>query len=278
MPEGDTIYRAAWTMRATLVGREVTGVETTVPQLVALVPSRLVGQVVSAVESRGKHLLHWFDPSDLALHTHMRMTGSWHVYGANERWLKPRRWAKLVLEVGEVTAVCFSAPVCELVTRGQVDRHPGLATLGPDALAGTVDLAEARRRLDLRGAALVGEALLDQRVLAGIGNVYKNEVLFIHRVDPWSLVEEVPAGTRNDLLATAARLLRANVAPGTLRRVTTDPSEGGVGYYVYGKAGRPCGRCGTKIRVAPQGEHARLTYWCPSCQGPGPDRRPPRRR
>lgn len=284
MPEGDTIFKAARSLREALVGREVTAVQTGVAQIRALGPQRLVGQQVAQVEPRGKHLLHWFAPSDLALHTHMRMTGSWHVYRSGERWRKPRHLARFVLEAGPVVAVCFSAPVCELLSRGQVDRHPALAALGPDALDDAVDLAEARRRLDARADTSIAEALLDQRVLAGVGNVYKSELLYLHRVDPWAPVAQVGEDTRDALLDSAVRLLQVNVAPGATRRVTTgavqpgaagrppagQPAAGGDRLHVYGKARRPCARCATPIRVARQGEQGRLTYWCPRCQGPGP--------
>jgi len=287
MPEGDTIFKAARSLREALVGREVTGVETGVAQIRALGPQRLVGQHVAQVEPRGKHLLHWFAPSDLALHTHMRMTGSWHVYRVGERWRKPRHLARIVLEAAPMVAVCFSAPVCELLSRGQVERHGALAALGPDALADTVDVAEARRRLDARPDVSIAEALLDQRVLAGVGNVYKSELLYLHRADPWSPVAQVAEDTRDALLDSAVRLLRVNVAPGATRRTTTGavPSAGGdrlhvsagtPRYFVYGKARRPCARCATPVRVARQGEQGRLTYWCPRCQGPGPQRTTPR--
>jgi len=270
MPEGDTIHRAARTLRAALVGCTVTAVRTTVPQVRGLGPQRLVGGTVADVEARGKHLLHWFTPSDLALHTHMRMTGSWHVYAPGERWRKPERWAKVVLETDRAVAVCFSAPVVELLSRGQVERHPGLLALGPDAVYADVDLVEARRRLDARGTSAVGEALLDQGVLAGVGNVYKNEVLFLHRVDPWTRVDDVAPDVRDALLATSAELLRRNTESSSPRRDTT-AAPGGPGHlHIYGKGRRPCPRCATPIRVARQGEQARLTYWCSRCQGPGP--------
>jgi len=278
MPEGDTIFKAARSLSEALVGREVTRVETGVAQIRALGPQRLVGQRVAQVEPRGKHLLHWFAPSDLALHTHMRMTGSWHVYKVGERWRKPRHLARIVLEVAPVVAVCFSAPVCELLSRGQVDRHGALAALGPDALSDAVDLPEARRRLDARADVAIAEALLDQRVMAGVGNVYKSELLYLHRVDPWALVTQVDEETRGALLDSAVHLLRVNVAPGATRRTTTgaSPSGGGDRLHVYGKARRPCARCATPIRVARQGDQGRLTYWCPRCQGPGPPPAPQR--
>jgi len=273
MPEGDTIYRAARTLRQTLAGREVTRFDTTVPELRAVGLQRLLGETVDNVQSRGKHLLHWFQPSGLTLHTHMRMTGSWHLYRAGERWRKPQRQARVVLGVEGWTAVCFSAPVVELLSGAQVARHPSLASLGPDALAAQVDLAEARRRLDARGDWTIAEALLDQRVLAGVGNVYKCEVLFLHATDPWLRVAEVSPHTRDALLATAVRLLRANVAVGSSPvRTTTGGGRGRPNadrLNVYGRAGRACPRCNTPVRVAAQGAQARLTYWCPGCQGAG---------
>jgi endonuclease VIII len=274
MPEGDTIYRTARTLRAALAGKPVTRIETSVPQIRALGPSRLIGQTVREVEPRGKHLLHWFDPSGLALHTHMMMTGSWHTYRPGERWRKPRHLAKLVLAVEDVVAVCFTAPVVELLSARQVEAHPGIARLGPDALASVTDLDEARRRLDARAEQEIGVALLDQAVLAGVGNVYKNEVLFIHRIDPWTLVGDLRGEQRDDLLATSERLLKANVAVGSTARITTTTDRAGRrsaqdSVFVYGKGDRPCPRCGTPISVSRQGPQARFTYWCTRCQGPG---------
>lgn len=273
MPEGDTIFRAARTLRTALVGKQVTRVETRVPQVRSLGPTRLVGQEIRDVEPRGKHLLHWFEPSGFALHTHMRMTGSWHVYRPTERWRKPRHLATIVLAVPDLVAVCFTAPVCELLSARQVETHPGMARLGPDALDPDTDLALARARLDAREAVEIGVALLDQAVLAGVGNVYRNEVLFLHQIDPWTRVSELSGAQRDALLATSERLLKANVAPGSSGRITTTGTRGtGNSVYVYGKGGRPCPRCGTAIRVGRQGGQARLTYWCVRCQGSGPSR------
>jgi endonuclease-8 len=276
MPEGDTIYRTARTLRAVLLGREVTAAESVVPAVRALGPGRLVGQTVSGVESRGKHLLVWFAPSDLALHTHMMMSGSWHTYRPGERWRRPPHLARVVLRTRDAVAVCFNAPVCELLSRSQVERHPRLAALGPDALDPDPDLSEARRRLDASPGEEIGVALGDQHVLAGVGNVYRCEVLFLLRVDPWTRVTDVPPGDRDALLAEAVRLLRSNIDPGRPRRVTTAAPARDGRVYVHGKAGRPCPRCRTPIRSARQGPLARVTYWCPRCQGAGPGRaRPP---
>ena len=270
MPEGDTIYRAARTLAAALEGATIVRMQARAPQMRAVGSRRLIGERVSTVESRGKNLLIWFEPSDLALHTHMRMTGSWHLYRTGERWRKPAHLARAVIEVEGWTAVCFSAPVVALLTRAEVEKLPALADLGPDALDDTTDLAEARRRLDDRADMTIAEALLDQRVLAGVGNVYKSEVLFIHRVDPWTRVADVPPEKRDELLATAERLLKRNVQPGTSQRITTTVDSTTGPTYVYGRARRPCSRCATPIRRARQGEQARSTYWCPRCQGPGP--------
>ena len=267
MPEGDTIYRTAATLRRALADAEVTAVETTVAQVRQLGPSRLVGQRVASVEPRGKHLLCWFAPSDLALHTHMMMSGSWHLYRPGQRWQKPRRMAKIVLSVPGWQAVCFSAPVVELLSRSQVEQHRSLATLGPDALDPDADLVEARRRLDQRQDTPVGDALLDQQVLAGVGNVYRCEVLFLHGVDPATPVGCLPGATRDALLATAVELLTSNVDVGSVVRSTTDGRVPGQRLHVYGRAGRACPRCGAAIRAARQGAHARLVYWCPGCQG-----------
>jgi endonuclease VIII len=273
MPEGDTIFRAAHTLSQALQGQTVTAFASRVGQVRARVPSRLVGQRIDAVEARGKHLLIWFAPSDLALHTHMRMNGSWHLYRSGERWRKAEHLARAVIDVDGWQAVCFSAPVCQLLSRREVEQHPSISGLGPDALDEHTDLSEARRRLDARGDWTIAEALLDQRVLAGVGNVYKCEVLFIHRIDPWTPVAEIAPNLRDELLATSERLLKANVAPGSPpRRTTTAPDEGAGNLYVYGRARRPCPRCTTPISRARQGEQARPTYWCRRCQGPGPAR------
>ena len=271
MPEGDTIHRTAATLRRALEGAEVTAVSTRVGQVRALGPDRLVGQAVAAVEPRGKHLLIWFAPSDLALHSHMRMSGSWHLYRHGERWRKPERFARITLETEAWQAVCFSAPVLALLDRRQVTSQPSLAALGPDALDEVTDLAEAGRRLAAAGSQPIGEALLDQRILAGVGNVYRCEVLFLRGLDPWTPVNDLDEDERGGVLATAERLLKDNIASGSPRRVTTGRFDGaGDRLFVYGKARRPCPRCQTPIAVARQGSQARVTFWCPRCQGPGP--------
>lgn len=275
MPEGDTIHAAAARLRAALAGRTLLGLSVRMPRPGRIRPEGLVGQRIATVQARGKHLLIWLAPSRTAIHTHLGMSGSWHVHQPGQRWRRPAHLARLVVEAGadevvEVEAVCFTAPVAELLTEGQVQRHRQLRALGPDAVAPGTDLVEARRRLDERVGWAVKEALLDQRVLAGVGNVYANEVLFIHGVDPWAPVGRVPPATRDALLATAEQLLKANAASGSAVRVTTTPPTarrpGQPTSWVYGRAGRPCRRCGTAIASAAMGDRERVTYWCPACQ------------
>jgi endonuclease VIII len=260
VPEGDTIWKTAATLSRALAGRELVAFDASVP----LRRRPVAGTTVRAVEARGKHLLVWFGDGS-ALHTHMRMTGSWHVYRPGERWRRPAGAMRVRLATADTEAVCFAAPVVELLSAREVDRHPGLARLGPDLTSPDPDLMTAAERLASLGDAAVGEALLDQRVAAGIGNVYKSEVLFACGVDPFARVSELDDATRLELVRIASRQLRAN-AERSGRRSTT--RTGGLG--VYGRAGLPCRRCGTRIGSARQGAQARVTYWCPTCQPPTP--------
>ena len=258
MPEGDTLFRTAQGLRPYLVGRDVVAARAQGPGPVPQV-QRIIGKRVDAVEAQGKNLLIRFD-GGLELRTHLRMNGSWHRYRPGERWRRPPGRARLVLEVDGTVAVCFDAPVVELFeTRAEIV-HPTLARLGPDLLSPDFDGAEAHRRLRApeRAEVSISEALLDQRALAGIGNIWRNETLFAERVDPFVRVRDLDDATLERLIATARRLLTqsAGLAPGRA------PTK------VYRRAGRPCPRCGTPIRSGPSyGEIPRTTYWCPSCQG-----------
>jgi endonuclease VIII len=230
-------------------GREITAARS----VRAKVPSDvLVGQTVQSVEAKAKHLLIRFE-SGLTLHTHMRMEGSWHVYRAGERWRKPDWQARLVLEAGERVAVCFNAPVVELLTERDETEHPSLAGLGPDVLKPSLDLGEVRRRAETKDRELaVGDLLLDQQVVSGIGNIYRCEALFLCRINPWTPWPDAPL---DDLVTTAARIISQQTAPGSVY----DP-------LVYGRTRRPCQRCRTPIQARRMGEHARTVYWCPRCQ------------
>jgi endonuclease-8 len=261
VPEGDTLFRTAAGLRPYLVGRDVRAARAQGPGPVPQI-QRVVGKRVDAVEAQGKNLLIRFD-GGLELRTHLRMNGSWHRYRPGERWRRPPGRARLVLEVDGAVAVCFDAPVVELFETRAEPLHPSLSRLGPDLLAPDFDSTEALRRLRSpdRADLTISAALLDQRALAGIGNIWRNETLFAEEVDPFVRVADLDDQTLERLVATARRLLTASagIAPG---RASTQ---------VYRRTGRPCPRCGTAIRSAPlRGEVPRTTYWCPSCQGGTP--------
>jgi endonuclease-8 len=271
VPEGDTLHRTAAGLAPHLVGRIVTSAWAR-PGSAQV--QRVVGATIEAVEASGKNLLIRFD-NGLELRTHLRMNGSWHRYRPGEEWRRARSRARLVIEVPGAVAVCFDAPVVELFETRAAAVHPTLRALGPDLLDDSWDpemAADARRRLrdPVRKGWTISEALLDQRAVAGIGNIWRNETLFAERVDPWAHVGDLDDPTLDRLVVTARRLLRTSVgvAPGRARTA------------VYRRSGRPCPRCGTLIRSAPLATNLpRTTYWCPSCQatedeGRGQDRRP----
>ncbi len=249
MPEGDTIWRSAAALRPRLTGRTVVHAEPT-----GL--SRLVGSRVDGVEAQGKHLLMRF-AGGLVLHSHMRMTGSWHVYAPGHRWQRPRRQMRALLEVDDGTqAVCFNAPIVELVREG---RGPSpTAHLGPDILADDLDIQGILDRVAHSQEEEVGMLLLDQRVGAGIGNIHRCETLWLLRLDPWTPVAALDQPTLRRCYEVARGLMQANLKGVGGRRPTA----------VHGRRGRACRRCGTPIATRHQGATGRLTYWCPTCQAP----------
>jgi endonuclease-8 len=258
MPEGDTLQRTANGLSPHLLGRVVTAARVRAggPQV-----QRVVGATITSVEAVGKNLLIRFD-NGLELRTHLRMNGSWHRYRPGERWQRSPSAARVVLEVPGAVAVCFDAPVVELFETRAEAIHPTIARLGPDLLDGAwgeEHATEAHRRLGdpARAGVTISEALLDQRALAGIGNIWRNETLFHERVDPWALVGALDDGVLDRLIATARRLLLASVGM----------TPGRSPMWVYRRTGRPCRRCGTLIRSAPLNSRLpRTTFWCPSCQ------------
>ncbi|GAC1674086.1 MAG: Fpg/Nei family DNA glycosylase [Candidatus Limnocylindrales bacterium] len=260
MPEGDTLQRTASGLAPHLVGRVVSGARARAdgPQV-----QRIVGATITGVEAVGKNLLIRFD-NGLELRTHMRMTGSWHRYRPGERWRRSAARARLVLEVPGAVAVCFDAPVIELFETRAEAIHPTLARLGPDLLDdgwGVALAAEALRRLrdPDRARWSISAALLDQRAMAGIGNIWRNETLFHERVWPWSRVADLDDATLDRLVARAHDLLRASVGAPT----------GRSRLWVYRRVGRPCHRCGMRLRSLERDVAVpRTTFWCPACQPP----------
>ena len=273
MPEGDTIFRAARTLHRALAGKSVVRFESVFPHLNRVHDDApLTGRTIENVRATGKHLLMEFS-GELLLRTHMRMNGSWHIYRPGEPWQRPRHAMRIVIATADFVAVGFDIPVAEMIRAKELAKHDELRRLGPDLLGETFDAAEAQRRIRERGSSEIADVLLNQRVLAGIGNVYKSEVLFSCGVNPFTKVASLDDSQLECLVATARRFLRANVSDNLaamttytgFRRTTrrSDPKER---LWVYGRAHDPCRTCGTPIMVRAQGPDARLTYWCPSCQ------------
>ncbi len=260
MPEGDTIHRTARTLRQVLVDRPL--VVARGSRRSGLDARALVGRTPVAVEARGKHLLIELDDGRY-LHSHMGMTGSWHVYRPGERWLKPGRLADLVLENRRWQAICFTPPVLALLTERGLARHRTLAQLGPDLLSPRFDAGAAARRFFVDPDRPLGEALLDQRLACGIGNVYKSEGLFLAGLDPFGPVRQLAGEGLASLLRDIQGQMLRNMDgyPRTTRRGTD-----GDRTWVYGRAGEPCHRCGTTIVMRRQGDLGRSTYFCPRCQ------------
>ena len=262
MPEGDTVLVAARRLRAALAGERLLRTDFRVAKLAT---ADLSGQVVTAVVSRGKHILLRTDLG-ITLHTHFKMDGSWHLYRHGERWRGRGQDVRVVLETDPWVAVGFQLGVVEVLATA--DEADAVGHLGPDVLGPDWDPEEVLRRLRAAPNRAIGESLIDQRVMAGPGNVYKSEACYLRGVDPWAPVGEVtdlPA-----LVALVRRLMRANRATG--RQVTTGDTRRGRKRWVYGRLGQPCRRCGTPIRARGQGEAGdeRVTYWCPRCQPPAP--------
>jgi endonuclease-8 len=273
MPEGDTLARIAVALRPYLAGRVVTAARARLPGPQV---SRIVGQKIDAVDAAGKNLLIKFD-GGLELRTHLGLHGSWHRYRPGETWRRPPSRAALVLEVPGAIAVCFDAPVVELFERRAEVVHPTISMLGPDLTATTFDAPEAVKRLrdPARAQTAIGEAILDQRAMAGVGNVFKSEVLFIEKVDPFAPVSSLDVDTLERIVAKSRELLQSNANPEAAagRTTTVDLKTGKrlapSRLWVYDRAARPCHRCGSMIETASQGtEMPRTTYFCPSCQAP----------
>ena len=221
MPEGDTLFRAARTLHRALAGKQVVRFETVLAQLSRVDDDApIAGRTVERVRSVGKHLLVELS-GDLVLRTHMRMNGSWHVYRPGERWHRPRASMRVVLETADFQAVAFDVPVAEFRTARELARDPAVARLGPDVLGAGFDEDEAVRRLRERGAMGIGDALLDQRALAGIGNVFKSEVCFAERVHPFTPVAALDDEALYRVVRTARRFLKMNARESRGRGMVT---------------------------------------------------------
>jgi endonuclease-8 len=265
VPEGDTLARVADVLGRALIGQTVTAARGR-PGGARL--DKVVGATVDSVAARGKHLLIGFS-NGLTLHTHLAMTGEWHRYRPGERWRRPSGCAVAVIETPVSTAVAFDAPTVELLETRAIPLHPRLRRLGPNLAAETFDpdVALAALRDPTRASLTIGDALLDQRALAGLGNVYRSELCFLERISPFTLVSDVADETLRRLVVRGSELIKANAHGGA--RVTTTAGTAG-NTYVYGRTGRPCRRCGTLVRskvVRGSGSGTpRRVYWCPSCQ------------
>jgi endonuclease-8 len=256
MPEGDTIHYAALRMRPLLQGR-VPDISHPHPRLRGeRWPAKLAGQPVTAVEVHGKHLFVRF-ANDLSIHSHLRMTGSWGSYRPGQRWRRGRGRAWLVLHTDDGDVVQFDGPVLELLTNSRTRFDRQLAQLGPDILAPELDTREFLRRLRQDDPTRpIGDALLDQRTIAGIGNLWKCEGCFAAGIDPWRATGHVSDEEALAIVDAARPRMQQSARDGMqdLHRV------------VYSHAGRPCPRCGAPIRGRGQGDDNRVTYWCERCQ------------
>jgi len=263
MPEGDTLFRTAATLHRVLAGKRVARCES---QLVTIERADLVGQLVVRVEARGKNVLIHFEDGRV-LHTHMRMHGSWHVYPIGERWRGKRSEARVVLTVEDVVAVCFSAPVVRLLVAGALPRDREVATLGPDLLDPACDLVQARVNLRTVPSLEIGQAIMRQSLVAGVGNIFKSESLFAVRTNPFRLVSDLDDDALDRLLGQARTFLKANTMHGGAR--STRASLSGSKTWVYMRAREPCFVCRTPLemrRQGPPGGPPRSTYFCSKCQ------------
>ena len=276
MPEGDTVFKAAQTLHRFMAGRLVTRFDSVYPAVTRIAEDHpIVGRTVESVSSRGKHLLMVFS-GDLVLRTHLRMNGSWHIYPAGARWQRPARDMRVLVCTADACAVGFNIPVAELLSGRELQRHSQLQALGPDLLGERFDRLETLKRMRGREGDPIAEVLLNQRVVAGIGNVFKSEILFLAGVPPFTPVAALSDTDLERIIDVSREQLRANVmdrsqtlSPVSGRR-TTRSLDPAAKLWVYSRGGQPCRRCGSIIQSRKTGLDARLTYWCPICQ-PDPE-------
>ncbi len=274
MPEGDTIFRSARALDQALAGHVVTQFETAYAPLASVHDqSPVTGRTIERVESRGKWLLIHFS-GDLILVTHMLMSGSWHIYRTGEPWKRPRSHMRVVIATSRFEAVAFDVPVARFHTARTLERHTSIPALGPDLLGQTFAKDEAAQRLLAYADEEIANVLLNQQVMAGIGNVFKSEICFACGVHPFRRVATLRPQEVECLLTTSRKFLTANVTPESPAgivtysgsRRTTGSHDQSARLWVYRRQGAACRRCGTAIHMRKQGPGARSTYWCPQCQ------------
>lgn len=275
MPEGDTIYRTARTLGRALTGKPITGFSTEYAQIArANDELPFIGQNIERIEARGKWLLMHFSNGQI-LATHMLMSGSWHIYRPGERWQEPRSNSRIVLENADFVAVAFRVPVARIYTAESLVRDRQIPDAAGDVLQSRFDAASAVERLKSYADEEIAHVLLRQSVLAGVGNVFKSEICFLEGISPFAKVGSLSQSQVESIVATAQRLLAANVLEDSgnqivtyqgRKRRTTRSSNPGESLWVYGRKNEPCRRCGTLIERCLQGPNARSTYWCPDCQ------------
>jgi endonuclease-8 len=257
MPEGDTILSIARTLRPVLVDRELTGIETPKRRhALDRWPEKLAGARVKAIHTHGKHLFLRFD-NDLTIHSHLRMSGRWRVFDRGWHGAPRARSAWLIFETETQCVVQFNGPILELKRTSRTNFDPYLRRLGPDILASELDWPRIYARLRSDDPTRpVGDALLDQRTLAGIGNLWKNESLYACRIDPWRQLAEVGDNELEQVIRCARDLMMREVRRGGRL----------AGGEVFEQSGKGCRRCGEIIRRRGQWDENRMTYWCPGCQ------------
>jgi endonuclease VIII len=279
VPEGDTIFRTARSLSRALVGKPITGFRSNYPLITRFHDDTpLTGQQVEHVESRGKWLLIHFSGGGILV-THMLMSGSWHIYRPGDRWQQPAANMRIVIETSTCQAVGFRVPVAQMHTARSLSRDRRIPQAANDVLSADFNPKSAAQRLRDYAQEEIGDVLLHQEVLAGVGNVYKSEICFVNGINPFCRVAALSAEQLDTLVHTAQRLLASNVREnsgntiltyrGQLRR-TTHETDPGANHWVYGRNSEPCRRCGDRIRRRIQGPEARVTFWCQHCQ-PMPD-------
>jgi endonuclease VIII len=275
MPEGDTLFRTARTLHRALAGKPITGFRSTFPHLARFHDDTpFTCQSVTSVESRGKWLLIHFS-SGATLATHLLMSGSWHIYRPGERWQKPASHMRIVLQNADFHAIGFRVPVARMHTAQSLARELRIPDASTDLLSPDFDADAACARIALEANREIADLLLDQQVLAGVGNEFKSEICFVCAVNPFTRVASLGAAQIRALVSASQRLLRANVLEDSgdtvvtyrgLRRRTTRSSSPRESVWVYGRSGEPCRRCGALVERRAQGPDARVTFWCPLCQ------------